>query len=246
MTYPANGIIKNLDDVNWYIISRQQKLSESFIIEFQNWIDWCEISYNQKLSEDFIRKFQNKVHWKEISYNQKLSIPFIIEFKDKIDWRGVSCNQELSENFIKEFHNKIYWREIFYNQILSKRFIDNYESTIYMETQLKSHHNILSFQQKLKLAKVYAKKYNLKFDSTYLYAYRRQDQFGRGTYNKTIFYDKKRIYQNWRCNLDPKIPFSFGSRISSEGNVKIKLKIEDIGCWIKNSNELRVWAFEII
>ena len=46
---------------------------------------WVDISKYQKLSESFIREFQDKVDWYWTSKSQKLSNEFIEEFKDKLD-----------------------------------------------------------------------------------------------------------------------------------------------------------------
>ena len=45
--------------MSWYYISKYQKLSESFIKEFQDRIDWRCVSQYQKFSESFIREFQD-------------------------------------------------------------------------------------------------------------------------------------------------------------------------------------------
>lgn len=73
-------IRENKDKVNWYYISKYQKLSEDFIREFQDKVDWDSISADQKLSEDFIREFEDRVNWGCLSEYQKLSEDFIREF----------------------------------------------------------------------------------------------------------------------------------------------------------------------
>jgi hypothetical protein len=45
--------------------------------------DWGKISKHQKLSESFIREYQDKVNWFSISRYQKFSKSFIREFKHK-------------------------------------------------------------------------------------------------------------------------------------------------------------------
>lgn len=75
-------IRKFKDNVNWYRISRKQKLSESFIREFKDKVNWIYISKYQTLSENFIREFKDKVDWYWISKYQTLSEDFIREFKD--------------------------------------------------------------------------------------------------------------------------------------------------------------------
>ena len=75
----------SMSENDWFWISRFQKLSESFIREFQDKVNWGGISECQKLSEDFIREFQDKVSWYRISRYQELSESFREEFKDKLN-----------------------------------------------------------------------------------------------------------------------------------------------------------------
>ena len=239
-------IIEFKDKVNWNYISQSQKLSEPFIIEFKDKVNWNYISKYQKLVESFIREFKGKVNWYYISQYQKLSESFIGEFQDKIDWYCISVNQKLSEFFIKKFQNKVRWNCISCTQPMSLNFIKEFKNKINIEAQLKNHHNKLSYKQKLEIAKGYAKKYNLKHNSRYLYAYREHDRFDRGLHNKTMRYTQKSMYSDWRCDLNAERGCSFGLGIFPTGNVKVRIKIKDIGCWPKNTSKLRVWAFEII
>ena len=153
----------------------------------------------QKLSKSFIREFQNKVDWIYISYNQKLSEEFIEEFKDKIDI--------------------VLYREVHKEKTLEQKRIE---------------------------IKNYAKKWNLKLDKNYLYAYREHDQFGRGIYNRTIFYKKGKEYRDWKCDMRENEENSFGLGIFPEGNTKVKVKIKDWGCEVnRNDGKARVWAFSM-
>jgi hypothetical protein len=74
---------------------------------FSEKVDWKCISKDQKLSEDFIREFQHKVDWKYISRWQTLSEKFIREFQHKVDWKYLPKYQKLSKKFIREFQRKI-------------------------------------------------------------------------------------------------------------------------------------------
>jgi hypothetical protein len=87
----------------WWNIVIYQKLSESFIREFQDKLKWKMVSSHQKLSENFIREFQDKVHWASISEFQELSEDFISEFQDKVKWNKITKYQNLSKEFIEEF-----------------------------------------------------------------------------------------------------------------------------------------------
>ena len=241
-----NYIRKFKDKVDWMNISYAQKLSEKFIREFQDKVEWYFISQNQKLSENFIREFKDKVNWNYISYAQKLSENFIREFQDKVNWQDISHNQDLSENFIREFQDKMNWNIISTYQILSKAFIEEFEDKVNINLQLRNHHNILTLQEKQKIVEKYCDRYRLEYDNNYLYAFREHDMNGSGIFNKTISYEKNKYYRDWRCDLDPYNINSFGLGIFQEGNIKVKVKIEDIGCWVNESNKLRVWGFEII
>ena len=53
-------------------------------IQTNNNVNWDEISINQKLSESFIKEFQDKIYWYNISEYQKLSENFIKKFKYKL------------------------------------------------------------------------------------------------------------------------------------------------------------------
>ena len=244
--YTEEYIRNNPDKVNWHLISQNQTVTENFIREFKDRVYWNYISYYQKLNEDFIREFKDKVSWNHISKYQKLSEDFIREFQDKVNWYNISQHQRLSEEFIREFKDKVKWHYISCSQILSEDFIEEFQNKINKEIQLKIHHNEFTLQQKQKIVKKYCDKYNLQYDKEYLYAFRKHDKSGCGIFNKTISYKKHKYYRDWRCDLDFNIQISFGYGIYPKGNIKVKVKIEDLGCWVNESNKLRVWGFEII
>ena len=127
---------------------------------------------------------------------------------------------------------------------ISKRFIEKHVDKINKEIQLKNNHNHLTIEEKSDQLIKYTKEYNLEFDGKYLYAFRKHNFNNSGIYNRTIYYDKKGIYEDWRCNLDSTTKNSFGLKVFSKGNIKVK--INWLGCWVENSDKLRVWKFEII
>jgi len=218
------------------------------IKEFQDKVNWCNISHYQKLSEDFIREFKDKVNWYFISYYQKLSEEFIREFKDKVIWDYISSCQKLSEEFIKEFKNKVNWFNISYSQKLSKKFIKEFKNKIDIKLYNKVNREI-SYKQKVKEVKKYCKKYNLEFDekNKYFYAYREHDNYGRGMFNKTIFYEKGKYYKDWHLDMRKDEENSFGLGIFPKGNTKVKILIENWGVEVnREDGKCRVWGFEII
>ena len=111
----------------------------------------------------------------------------------------------------------------------------------------KKCHKVKSLEQKEKEAKEYAKKHSLKITKKYLFAFRNHDKNGSGVFNKIIRYEKGEYYRDWHCDMDEEIKDSFGLGIWPDGNTKVKVKIEDWGCEVKENNgKGRVWGFEIV
>jgi len=243
-----NFIREFKDKVDWYRISQYQKLSENFIKEFEDKVNWYKISIYQKLSENFIREFKDKVDWNYISMCQKLSTNFIKEFKDKVNWNRISTSQKLSINFIKEFKDKVNWDNISQYQKLSENFIREFEDKIDVEIY-ENVNEKKSYTQKLKEVKEYCKTYELKLDkqNKCFYAFREHDKYGRGVFNKTIFYKKHKYYRDWHCDMRKNIKNSFGLGIWPKGNTKVKILINDWGVEAnREDGKARVWGFEIV
>jgi len=121
---------KDINNWNWFEISRYQCLTEPFIREFKNNVGWSYISEFQTLSENFIKEFQDKVDWHWISYRPELSEDFIKEFKDKLNWPVISYAQKLSEPFIREFKDEVDWSYISDRQKLSKEFVEEFKDKV--------------------------------------------------------------------------------------------------------------------
>ena len=114
----------------WMCVSEHQKLSESFIREFQDSVFWNAISSYQTLSEDFIREFQDMVDWTKICKFQTLSESFMEEFEEKIVWELVTRCQTLSEEFILKYRKNLDIQEVLKYQKLSYEFIKKYNLPI--------------------------------------------------------------------------------------------------------------------
>jgi len=95
--------------LDWKGVSRFQKLSEKFIIKFEDRVDFESITQYQynRLSINFIRKYQNKMEWEYISRKKSLPEDFMIEFKDKLNWKSISRFQYLEYDFIKNNIDKL-------------------------------------------------------------------------------------------------------------------------------------------
>ena len=260
---------KSLDDVNWHRISSCQKLSEKFIREFQDKIIWDLISEFQKLSEEFIREFQvkfdwfyiskyqkfsensirefqDKVYWFYISKYQKLSENFIREFQDKVDWAYISIYQKLSENFIREFKDKIYWCYIIRFQKLSDDFIENFNITIDKDDWL---YKPTEFKKKQIID---CGLYECHEDYFIAYKAIRSDRYSH--FNFQYQYLPNQTYES-HCDCTNNID-SFGLSVWTEKKakdynnsgliVKVKVKYEDIGRLVHNSNKVRCFKIEVL
>src|SRR5574344_179490 len=241
-----NFIREFQNKVYWNRISEFQKLSENFIREFQNKVDWVYISKYQKLSEDFIREFQNKVYWGCISTYQKLSEDFIREFQDKVNWVCISIYQKLSEDFIREFQDKVDWLWISLSQKLSEDFIKEFnlkideDNWLYKSTEFKK-------EQIIKCGL-----YECHEDYFIAYKAIRNDRYSH--YNFQYQYLKNGIYE---CHCDcTNYENSFGLSVWTEKEaidynntgliVKVKVRYEDVGRLVHDSNKVRCSKIEIL
>ncbi len=260
---------KSLDDVNWSKVSEHQKLSEDFIKEFQNKLNWNCISENQKLSEDFIIEFQNRVNWYRISESQKLSEKFIREFQDKVDWFYISKYQKLSEKFIREFQSKVNWYYIVKYQKLSESFIREFKNKVdwgriseyqKLSKKFRNEFELVNnkdnwFYKTTKFKKRQIVKcglYECHEDCFIAYKAIRNDRYSH--YNFQYQYLPNEVYE---CHCDcTNDEFSFGLSVwTYEGAksydstgliVKVKVRYEDVGRLVHNSNKVRCFKIEVI
>ena len=233
---------------SWSNICINQKLSEKFIERHFDKLNINDICICQNLSEKFIDKYFDKLDLNLICIYQKLSIKFIEKYFNKLDIEYICINQNLSEKFIEKYFDKLDIYYISRYQNLSVKFVEKYFNKVYWEAYNEVNRKI-PYQQKIKEIKEYCKKYNLKFDeeNKCFYAYREHDQYGRGIFNKTIFYKKGKYYRDYHLDMRKDKENSFGLGIFPSGNTKVKVLIEDWGLKIdRDGGKCRVWGFEII
>ena len=54
---------KHANKLNWYLVSKFQKLPEKFIEDFQNKVNWQDIfDYQTSLSPEFKEKWKHKIN----------------------------------------------------------------------------------------------------------------------------------------------------------------------------------------
>lgn len=106
-----------------------QKLDESFMREFQDYIDMDACTYVGQRTFDFIREFKDKISFTHY-FGQKLSEKQMEEFKDRLDWEWVSQRIPMSEKTILKYSERITWDHLERFQDLSQEFIEKYKDKI--------------------------------------------------------------------------------------------------------------------
>ncbi len=243
--------------IDWFYISRHQKLSEDFIREFADKVDWLYISIKQKLSERFIREFSDRVRRLSISVYQKLSEGLIRDFTNKVSWVSISKYQKLSENFIREFIDRIYWDEISKYQKLSAKFKTEFktEFKIIKSKNSVSYVSWLYLDTKTKLN--YIKKhtgYKI-IDDKHIIAYKSCRGSGYSCYNFHYLYKVGKTYKS-HCDCNIKEIDSFGLSAWTKEKalkyynigklLKVRIPINKIGAIVQDNNKIRCFEMEIL
>jgi len=240
-------IVEHKDLVYWYYISQYQKLSEEFIIEHKNLIKWKWICIKQKLSEEFIREHKDLVDWYWISIKQKLSEEFIVEHKDLVNWHWSSRYQQLSEEFIREHKDLVDWHSISKYQKLSEEFIKEFDLTI-------SEDNWNYVTDEIKIEKLIDSGYEVKDGYTYGYKSVREDMYS--VYDFNIRYDIG-IINDWHydpiCNNETSFGLSmwYDTKKAKEyyecGKLlKIRVKISDVKALTTKYKKVRCSQLEVL
>lgn len=91
----------------WNKISNKTDLPTVFIDTYASKLDWYIISREQKLCEKILIKYVDKINWLDISRYQNLSIDFIDKYAAFVDWYYISKYQKLTPECIEKFSHKI-------------------------------------------------------------------------------------------------------------------------------------------
>lgn len=153
--------------MSWVDISKQEGLSEDFILEHLEKIDLWEvlqrkqvsssfldavfskhammnpfelqsISKKQQLEPWFVEKYADRLYWYDLSSNPCLTESLISKFEQKVDWFTISMFLSLSEPFIERYKDKLSWASILRYQKLSLSFIKKYEDEMDWELLLQN------------------------------------------------------------------------------------------------------------
>jgi len=236
------------ENTNWNYISKYQKLSEKFIEKHSDKVNWYDISKYQKLSEQFIEKHSDKVDWYYISSYQKLSEKFIEKYSDKVDWNYISEYQNLSETFIEKHFDKVDWYYISIYQKLSEKFIEKHNLTIPKTCWL----------YKTKEEKLEYIRDNTNYeviDNQYIIAYKSTRIDGTSVFNNQYQYKSGKTYESHcDCNINNENSFGLSAwtkekalEYYSNGKLfKVKIDINDIGCFVQEDGKIRCWKLTIL
>ena len=190
--------------------------------------------------------------WKYISRYQRLSEPFIEKHADKVDWYLISKYHRLSEPFIEKHADDVDWEDISIYQRLSEPFIEKHRKRLFIGVQRRKHKAKTLRCKKTEMRR-YAREHGLAIEKDddgveWLYAYREHNFNGSGAFRKNIYYEPRRYYHDWHCDMDAGEINSFGLGIWPEGNTPVRVKAGDWGVAVKDRGDgkARVWGFEVI
>lgn len=233
--------------LDWDYISTQQALLPEDLEKFRNYVSWKDISKSQKLSLTQLDKYKFYLDWELISVYQKLSTEHFFCFKDYLClyWHNIIRYQNLNSKDLELFKDKLNWNMVSKYQKLSSEDLEKYKNLININVQ-KKHHKEKNIDKKKREMVAYAKKYNLRFDGHFLYAFREHDQWGRGVWNKTIIYKRGIYYRDWRVDMDGRNPASFGLGICPKGNTPVKVSVQDWGMEVFSGVKCRVFGFTVL
>ena len=258
----------NLDDDDWWDISRCQKLSESFIEKHADRVCWYYICSYQKLSEKFIERHADKMSWCCISSYQKLSEKFIERHADKVNWYSISVFQKLSESFIERHADKMDWLDISEKQKLSEAFIEKHFDKVRWS-------NIQRYQ---KLSENFREKHNIKtprdnwlYKSTvfkkkavqstglyechkdYFIAYKgiRSDRYSK--YNFQYKYEKGGVYESTADFTAEENSFGLSAWTEDKARdycdelvVRVKIYYKDVARVVHDGGKIRATRIEVL
>ena len=241
--------LDNENQLDWFDVSRNRKLSENFIEKYKNKVNWISISMHQKLSEDFIEKHADKVDWDCISESQKLYEDFIEKHKDDVNWFWISMYQKLSENFIEQHKNDVDWYWISKYQKLSKQFIEKYKNNLNIRVIKDSwHYKSTEFK---KQAVINTGLYDCYDDYFIAYKGIRSDRYSK--FNFQYQYLPNQTYETFADYSDNEDSFGFSAwnyenakSYCDELVVKVKIYYKDVARVVHNGNKIRACRITIL
>ena len=172
----------------------------------------------------------------------------ISKHSDKVNWYYISKYQKLSEKFIEKHSDKVDWTYISKYQKFSKKFIEKHNLAI-PET---------CWLYKTKEEKLEYIRDNTNYeviDNQYIIAYKSTKIDGSSVFNFRYNYQVGKTYESHcDCNIDNKNSFGLSAWTKEKAleyyNIgklfKVKIDIEDIGCFVQEDGKIRCWKLTIL
>jgi hypothetical protein len=101
-------MLEHIDDIDWGLVCREQKLTEGFIslLASENVeLDWNAISVHQVISEQFINDHIDKLNLRHVIKFQTLSEEYLMFLKDYIARNYSSETETTDENEVSDTKN---------------------------------------------------------------------------------------------------------------------------------------------
>lgn len=123
---PEEFIEDNIDLFDMYSVSIGCKLSDEFMIKYQDKLEWMFIIINNEFSEylletikeENLRRVLSSFHVNKTNENNiyyYLTENIILKYEKCLYWEYISKHSKLSYEFILKYHEKIWWKNILYN-----------------------------------------------------------------------------------------------------------------------------------
>lgn len=96
--------------LNWFIVSTNYGLTESFINEFSGFLNWTQVCRYQILTNECIKRNIDKIHWYFTIKHQTLSEQLLRDVSnvfEKSDWSAIKQYQNLSDAFKHDFKEQL-------------------------------------------------------------------------------------------------------------------------------------------
>lgn len=118
------------DRLDWYLVSRYQRLSPEFIRRWADKLDWNALSLRADLTESFMFEYRDKLNWFYITTFQSLSESFISKMSDYVHWETITLLSNLSDEFILAHLDRFNMRYIKsgYGELWAKYDLDIYSA----------------------------------------------------------------------------------------------------------------------
>lgn len=145
-------LIKIIDVVKWYPLSKRRNLSMDFLRKYKHKLDWDAISFYRKNKIGELKELTEKIDWHIFSHRLDIAKECLIEFQEKLDFKIIIANETkvpigLIEKFSKSF-DEYTWQQISKYQTLSYKFIIKHIDKLCIDTVIKNQYQTMSLLTK--------------------------------------------------------------------------------------------------